>query len=49
MEGEVLTRKPVLSTRQIAAAATLGGLCFAWRALGLVIPMPAEDHSVPGL
>jgi len=36
-------KRALLTTRQIAIAATLGGLCFAWRALGLVIPMP-----VPG-
>lgn len=36
-------KRALLTTRQIAVAATLGGLCFAWRALGLVIPMP-----VPG-
>ncbi len=39
-------RQPVLTTRQIATAATLGGLCFAWRALGLVIPMPVPGYVI---
>ena len=37
---------PLLTTRQIAIAATLGGLCFAWRALGLVIPMPVPGFVI---
>jgi len=32
-------RLPLLTSRQLAAAAVFGGLGFAWRALGLVIPI----------
>lgn len=39
-------KRPLLTTRQIAIAATLGGLCFAWRALGLVIPMPVPGFVI---
>lgn len=39
-------KQPMLTTRQIAMAATLGGLCFAWRALGLVIPMPVPGYVI---
>jgi len=32
-------RKPFLTARQVGMVAALGGLGFAWRALGLVIPL----------
>jgi len=34
------SKPPLLSSRQIGIAASLGGLGFAWRALGLSIPLP---------
>ena len=33
------TRRPRLTARQVGMVAALGGLGFAWRALGLVIPL----------
>ena len=33
-------RRPLLSARQVGMIAALGGLGFAWRALGLVLPLP---------
>jgi hypothetical protein len=45
-EQVIIAKKPLLTTRQIAMAATLGGLCFAWRALGLVIPMPVPGYVI---
>jgi len=33
-------RKPLLTARQVGMVAALGGLGFAWRALGLVLPLP---------
>lgn len=38
-EAEVEYRRPLLSSRQIGMIAAFGGLGFAWRALGLVIPL----------
>ncbi len=32
-------RRPLLTSRQVAMIAAFGGLGFAWRALGLVIPL----------
>lgn len=32
-------RKPLLTSRQVGIAAVFGGIAFAWRALGLVIPV----------
>jgi hypothetical protein len=34
-----LTRAPLVTSRHLAIAAVFGGLGFAWRALGLVIPL----------
>jgi len=34
-----VTRRPLLTARQVGMVAALGGLGFAWRALGLVIPL----------
>ena len=38
-EVKVEYRRPLLSSRQIGMIAAFGGLGFAWRALGLVIPL----------
>ncbi len=37
--GETEYRRPLLSSRQVGMIAAFGGLGFAWRALGLVIPL----------
>lgn len=39
MTGEISKRRPLLTSRQIGIAVSIGGLAFAWRALGLVIPL----------
>ncbi len=41
---EPKVKRPLMTSRQIGMAASVGGLCFAWRALGLLIPTP-----VPGM
>ncbi|MFQ6126297.1 MAG: hypothetical protein ACE5R6_17065 [Candidatus Heimdallarchaeota archaeon] len=37
--GETEYRRPWLTSRQVGMIAAFGGLGFAWRALGLVIPL----------
>jgi len=39
METEKPPRRPFLTARQVGMVAAFGGMGFAWRALGLVIPL----------
>jgi len=39
METEKPPRRPLMTARQVGMVAAFGGMGFAWRALGLVIPL----------